>query len=381
MAHKQYTDRYQRQMLLPGFGKEGQKRLSESKILVIGAGGLGCPALQYLAAAGVGTIGIVDDDIISLNNLHRQVLYTTDDIGFPKAETAAKKLKRLNPEITIVPYTLKLSNKNAISIIENYDIVLDGTDNFPSRYMINDGCVLLNKPLVYGAISQFEGQIAVFNVADSSGKKVNYRDLFPNPPKEDEVLNCAEAGVLGVLPGIIGSMQANEIIKLVTGMGTPLVNRLLVYNALTNQVYEMALQPPPVTNTSIPENENAFLGMDYNWFCGMPEDHPAEIDADVFNDLINDKSVTIIDVREYGELPDVNDFKYLNIPLSHLKIKIPYIESDKIITFCQIGQRSLQASKLLIAEFGEKKEIYSLKGGIEGWMKKRSRTYGMDHER
>jgi len=376
MGNEQYTERYQRQMLLPGFGEKGQKKISESKILIIGAGGLGCPALQYLAAAGVGTIGIVDHDIISLNNLQRQVLYTTDDIGFSKAETAAKKLMRINPEINIVPYLLKLSNLNAISIIKNYDIVMDGTDNFPSRYMINDACVLLNKPLVYGAISQFEGQVAVFNVADSSGKKVNYRDLFPDPPKEDEVLNCAEAGVLGVLPGIIGCMQANEIIKLVTGIGRPLSNRLLVYNALNNQVYEMALKPSPVANTGIPENENAFLEMDYNWFCGMPEDDSAEIDTDVFNQLIRDASVMIIDVREYGELPDVDDFKYLNIPLSTIKNKIPYIENDKIVIFCQSGHRSLYASKLLIAEFGDKKEIYSLKGGIEGWIKKQE----FDHE-
>jgi molybdopterin/thiamine biosynthesis adenylyltransferase/rhodanese-related sulfurtransferase len=376
MTGKQYSERYHRQILLPGFGKEGQKKLSEIKVLVIGAGGLGCPALQYLAAAGAGTIGIVDGDTVSLNNLHRQVLYTTQDIGFPKAETAAKKLQQLNDEIDIIPYQLKLSNHNAISIIKKYDIVLDGTDNFPSRYMINDACALLNKPLVYGAISQFEGQVSVFNVEDNSDKKVNYRDLFPNPPKEDEVLNCAEAGVLGVLPGIIGSMQANEVIKLVTGIGQPLINRLLVYNALTNLVYEMALQPSKSINTS-PKNENAFLEMDYNWFCGIPEDHPAEIDPDIFNQLIIDQAVTVIDVREYGELPDIDEFNYLNIPLSQIKNKIPYIEGDKIITFCQTGQRSLQALKLMVAEFGNKKEIYSLRGGIEGWIKKQE----FDHER
>jgi len=377
MTDKNNQDRYQRQMILPGFGEEGQKKLSEAKVLVIGAGGLGCPALQYLAAAGIGTIGIVDGDIVSLNNLHRQVLYNSDDVGFPKAETSAKKLKRINPELNIIPHQLHLSNLNALSILQNYDIVLDGTDNFPSRYMINDACILLNKPLVYGAISQFEGQVAVFNIADKSGKKINYRDLYPNPPKEGEVLNCAEGGVLGVLPGIIGSMQANEVIKLISGIGKPLISRLLVYNALTNATYEIALQKPSVPNTEIPGNEADFLEMNYNWFCGLAENDPAEINIDTFNRLIKDESFTIIDVREHGELPEVDEFAYLTIPITLLKNKIPYIENDKIITFCQTGQRSLLAARLMIAEFGDKKEIYSLKGGIEGWVKNQA----FDHER
>ncbi len=198
-------------MLLKEIGESGQQKLLQAKVLVVGAGGLGCPVLQYLAAAGVGKLGIVDDDIVSLTNLHRQVLYNTSDIGFAKTERAAAALRSLNPDIEIIPYNLRLTNQNALDIINNYDIVVDGTDNFSSRYMINDACVLLKKPLVYAAISRFEGQVAVFNYIDNDNEKpVNYRDLFPIPPAEDEAMNCAVAGVLGVLTGIIGSMQANR---------------------------------------------------------------------------------------------------------------------------------------------------------------------------
>ena len=224
--HKSY-ERYQRQILLKEFGIDAQQKLLQAKVLVIGAGGLGCPALQYLVAAGIGTIGIVDDDIVSLNNLHRQVLYTVNDIGLSKAEVAAEKLKALNDEINIISYNERLTNKNALALLMNMILLVDGTDNFSSRYMINDACVLLNKPLVYGAISKFEGQVAVFNIKDEIQiRAINYRDLFPTPPKDDEVLNCAEAGVLGVLPGIIGTMQANETIKLITGIGKPLINTI-----------------------------------------------------------------------------------------------------------------------------------------------------------
>src|SRR6266496_5267611 len=200
-------ERYQRQILLKEFGEAGQQKLQQAKVLVIGAGGLGCPALQYLAAAGVGTIGIVDNDVVTLTNLHRQILYSTDDIGYPKTERATFKLHQLNSDITITPYNFRLTNKNALNIISDYETIIDGTDNFSTRYMINDACVLMNKPLVYGAISQFEGQVAIFNFRrNENDETVNYRDLFPNPPKEDEILNCEEAGVLGVLPGIVGTM-------------------------------------------------------------------------------------------------------------------------------------------------------------------------------
>src|SRR5204862_3188744 len=221
MSNTNLYERYQRQIILPGFREKGQRELLQTKVIVVGAGGLGCPALQYLTAAGVGTIGIIDDDVVSLNNLQRQVLYSVNDIGFSKAERAAITLRQLNTGIKIISYYERLTTQNALALFKEFDIIIDGTDNFSTRYMINDACVLLNKPLVYGAISQFEGQVSVFR--NKNEEDVNYRDIFPDPPKDGEVLNCAEAGVLGVLPGIIGTMMANETIKLITSIGEPLI--------------------------------------------------------------------------------------------------------------------------------------------------------------
>ncbi len=353
-------------MLLKEFGEAGQLKLLQAKVFVLGAGGLGCPALQYLAAAGVGTIGIADDDVVSLTNLHRQVLYTTSDIGLPKAERATAFLQSLNPDIKIIPYNFRISNKNALEVIGEYDIVIDGTDNFSSRYMINDACVLLDKPLIYAAISRFEGQVAIFNCNDSKNEKpVNYRDLFPNPPAEDEVMNCAVAGVLGVLPGIIGSMQANETIKLITGIGQPLINRLLTYNALTNQLYELSLSASVNTASVFPKDKIAFRNFDYDWACSAGNSF--EIDLNQFNTLINRNDVTVIDVREHGEQPLISGFSHVRIPLYRLNEKISSFDRDILITFCQTGGRSMKAAKLLSDTFGDSKKIYSLKGGILNW--------------
>lgn len=359
-------ERYQRQMLLKEFGEAGQQKLLQSKVLVIGAGGLGCPALQYLAAAGVGTIGIADDDIVTLTNLHRQILYNTTDIGSSKAERAAVVLQTLNPDIKIIPYNFRLTNQNTLDIIGEFDIVIDGTDNFSSRYMINDACVLLNKPLVYGAISKFEGQVAVFNYNQGENEKpVNYRDLFPNPPAENEVMNCAVAGVLGVLAGIIGSMQANETIKLITGIGQPLVNRLLTYNALTNQFYEMSISASDNTASFIPKDTIAFKKFDYDWACSASNSF--EIDSSQFNTLLNKNNVTVIDVREFDEKPSIIEFPHVHIPLHQLKENASGLNGGILITFCQSGGRSMQAAKLLSDTFGSSKEIYSLRGGILKW--------------
>lgn len=366
ISEKDY-ERYNRQMILKGFGTEAQQKLANAKVLMIGAGGLGCPALQYLAAAGVGTIGIADDDIVSMANLHRQVLYSTDEIGFPKVEIAVSVLRRLNPEITIIPYQVRLENSNALDIVRQYDYVIDGTDNFETRYMINDACVLLNKPLVYGAVSQYQGQLAVFNVADENLAAANYRDLFPQPPKAGEVLNCAEAGVLGVLPGIIGTMQAAELIKLVTGIGTPLINKLLTYNVLNNEVYEISLTPSLAGSDSIPKNETDFLEMNYSSICNVKEKAIVEIDADQFEVLRKAPSTIIIDVREKGELPLVNNFAHRQIPMSIFKEAISGIEEHTIILFCQHGIRSLYAGEMLQDVFGTTKEVYSLKGGVVKW--------------
>lgn len=363
-------ERYERQILLKEFGVEAQQKLLQSKVLMIGAGGLGCPVLQYLVAAGIGTIGIVDDDIISLNNLHRQVLYNINDIGISKANVAAEKLKALNDEINIISYNIRLTNANTLGIIEAFDIVVDGTDNFSSRYMINDACVLLNKPLIYGAILKFEGQVSVFNVKNEPIERaINYRDLFPSPPKDDEVLNCAEAGVLGILPGIIGTMMANETIKLITGIGNPLINKILTYNALDNSLYQFNLSLNEEAQNLIPKDIEAFLKMDYEWLCSSQLNNKFKIDVTEFNKLIDDNDTLIIDVREKDEQPFVDEFKHVQIPLSELTMKTSLINDDKVVMFCQSGIRSLYAVKMLREIFKEKK-IYSLQGGIIEWKKK-----------
>ncbi|HVZ97578.1 MAG TPA: HesA/MoeB/ThiF family protein [Chitinophagaceae bacterium] len=365
-------ERYQRQIILPEFGEEGQQKLSQAKVLVIGAGGLGCPVLLYLAAAGAGTLAIADDDVVALNNLHRQVLYSVKDIGLSKAVTAARKLNELNPEIKIIPCNTRFTTDTALELINEFDIILDGTDNFSTRYMINDACVLLDKPLVYGAISQFEGQVAVFNYsANNNAEKINYRDIFPHPPKEDEVLNCAEAGVLGVLPGIIGTMMANETIKMITGIGEVLSGRLFTYNALNNQVYILSLSAAGETRSLIPKNKEEFVKTDYVWLCSSP--HPeAEIDIDTFNAILaHEKTADIIDVREPTEIPAVTEFDTIKIPLGQLNDRSDLIQSDTVIVFCQTGKRSLQAARILSGIFGNTKKIYSLKGGIVQWKRQR----------
>ncbi len=369
MIDQKLYERYHRQIILPEFGEEGQQKLILAKVLVIGAGGLGCPALQYLTAAGIGKIGIVDDDTVALNNLHRQVLYSVNDIGSSKTERAAKILEGLNPEIKIIAYSERLNNQNALMLFDEYDIVIDGTDNFSTRYMINDACVLLNKPLVYGAISQFEGQVSVFR--NKNEEDVNYRDIFPDPPKDGEVLNCAEAGVLGVLPGIIGTMMANETIKLITGIGEPLIDQLFTYNALNNQVYQLNLSSRKETRSLIPKDEKEFLKIDYEWLCASPIQE-AEIDTVTFNRLIK-ADVDVVDVREPHEIPAVNEFLHIRIPLAQLADNISLIKSDTVIAFCQSGKRSLQAAKILSGIFGDTKKVYSLRGGIVQWKQDRAK--------
>ena len=371
MNDTQLYERYQRQIILKEFGKEGQQKLLQAKVLIIGAGGLGCPVLQYLAAAGVGTIGIADDDVVVLNNLHRQVLYSVNDIGLSKAEIAAQVLRRMNPEIKIIPYNERLTTQNALRIIDEFEIVIDGTDNFSTRYMINDACVLLNKPLVYGAVSQFEGQVSIFNFRlNENNEAVNYRDIFPHPPKDDEILSCAEAGVLGVLPGIIGTMMANETIKLITGVGEPLANQLITYNALNNQVYKFTLSAGKETSSLIPKNETEFLKTDYLWLCSSVSSQ-IEIDADTFNSLLEKGEADIIDVRDPHELPEVNEFSNIKIPLALLADNSDLIKSGTVIAFCQTGKRSLQATRILSGIFGDKKKVYSLRGGIVEWKKQK----------
>jgi len=359
----QNTERYSRHLNLTGFGLAAQQKLQQAKVLVIGAGGLGCPVLQYLTAAGVGVIGIADDDVVSLSNLQRQVLYSVDDLGLLKAQQAAERLRRLNPEIIIHAHLQKVDSSNALELLEKYDLVVDGTDNFASRYLINDACVLLGKPLVFAAVYQYEGQLAVFNVPGRGGIKTSYRDLFPTPPKASEAPDCNAAGVLGVLPGIMGIMQATEVIKLIAGIGDPLSNQLLTYNALSSESYTIQISPNAQAKAHTPKDAAEFRQTDYEWLCSPGTRAMPVIDKLTFEQYKSDPSALILDVREFGEWPQAS-FPHLQIPLNSLKGEFRKLEKDKIIVFCQSGKRSAAAAALLQEHFGDSKEIYTLAGGI-----------------
>jgi molybdopterin/thiamine biosynthesis adenylyltransferase/rhodanese-related sulfurtransferase len=358
--------RYDRQTILQGFGAVGQQKLSAAKVLVIGAGGLGCPALQYLVAAGLGHIGIVDHDVVSLSNLHRQVLFTSADVDTLKVDAAGKRLREMNPDVDITTYPVRLDVSNALTIISNYDIVLDGTDNFSTRYLVNDACRLLIKPLVFGAVSQFEGQVTVFNVPDLNNNLSNYRDLFPDPPGDDEIPNCAQAGVIGVLPGIVGTMQAAEVIKFVTGLGTSLAGRLLTFNILDNQFYEVAYSPSQ-SESRAPSTKEEFETMHYQEVCGMDDRLIVEIDWKKLKELLSVASTLLVDVRETNELPRLDGFSHEVIPMSRFYSEIDNIDAENVILVCQHGIRSVYAAELLQEEKPEIKRLYSLKGGISRW--------------
>jgi len=366
-----YNERYARHYALSGFGFEGQQKLLQAKVLVIGAGGLGCPVLQYLAAAGIGTMGIVDHDYISLSNLQRQTLYSTEDIGKMKVEVASCKLQNLNPEIKIETHQVELNSKNAWEIISEYDIVVDCTDNFAARYLINDACVLLGKPLIFGAIFKYEGQVAVFNSGLKDENKTNYRHLFPNPPKPEEVQNCNEVGVLGVLPGMIGTMQANEVIKLITGIGEILDGKLLTFSMLNYESFIMEISNENVTENLIPRSREAFEATDYNFLCGISMNNVEDLNPDNFAEKISDKDTITIDVREVDELPKA-DFVHIQIPLSELNERLSDIKEEQIILFCQSGKRSLKAAEILMEHFGNDKKISHLKGGITALQKRKN---------
>jgi len=357
-----YSERYSRHILLKDFGEEGQLKLSKAKVLVIGAGGLGCPILQYLVASGIGNIGIADHDVASLSNLQRQILFSVSDIGKSKAIQAKEKLLAMNPDIKIEIFNKKITNLNSLKIIENYDIIVDATDNFKARYTINDACVLLEKPLVFGAIFQYEGQVAVFNVEDEKGKKTNYRHLFPNPPTNSDAPNCNEIGVLGVLPGIIGILQATEVIKLISGIGKPLCNQLLIYNLLSSESYKVTIPSHDLPKNLIPENIFDFEQRDYGQMVGeFPE--MININVDRFKQLLLDEEAIFIDVREFGELPEA-DFEHLKIPLPTLSNHFLEMTKPKIILFCQSGIRSKKAYEIVKNHFSDTKELYNLEGGI-----------------
>ncbi len=245
MFTKQQLDRYARHIILPGVGAVGQQKLLDSSVLVIGAGGLGSPILLYLAAAGVGTLGVVDFDEVDLSNLQRQILHSSSDIGKAKTVAAKERLEQLNPDVKIEAYQEQLTSQNARAILRQFDLVIDGSDNFPTRYLVNDACVLENKPLIYGAISQFEGQVSLFNAVTDNGKSPCYRCLFPIPPEPGTILSCAEAGVFGVLPGVVGSLMATEAIKFILGLGESLAGTLFHYDALYNEMRRVTIKRNP----------------------------------------------------------------------------------------------------------------------------------------
>jgi molybdopterin/thiamine biosynthesis adenylyltransferase/rhodanese-related sulfurtransferase len=355
------SDRYERQLVLKGFGSDAQLKLRNAKVLVIGAGGLGCPALVYLAAAGVGSIGIVDNDLISLNNLHRQILYSTNEVGNNKAEVSAAKLRLLNPEITIASYVYRLGKSNVIEVISNYEYIVDCTDNFESRYLINDACLLMKKPLVFAAVSDYQGQLAIFNVPDESGFSANYRDLFPIPPKPGEVPNCEENGVLGVLPGIIGTMQAAEIIKLITGLKGALINKLLTYDLLNQQIYQLEISRAAFDSYRLPLMDD-FKPSNSNMAA------VEEIEGLLLKPLLENKDAIIIDVREYHEFPKLTGDNYKQIPMSVLnEHSLDGISGQHVVFVCQHGIRSLQAAEIFHDIGDMEKKLYSLKGGVARW--------------
>jgi len=359
MLSPQELNRYSRHLLIPEFGIEGQEKLKAANVLVVGCGGLGSPILLYLAAAGVGTIGIIDNDRVDDSNLQRQVLYGTDSIGKPKVEEATRRLQSLNPYIQITPYFAALTSQNVLTIFGDYDLIIDGSDNFPTRYLVNDACILLNKPFVYGAIYRFEGQVAIFNYQNGP----NYRDLFPTPPPPELTPNCAEAGVLGVLPGIIGSLQANEAIKLLTGIGTPLTGKLFVMDALT-------LTTRTIRIPLVPERVRVTELIDYEVFCGVTiPDVSQDIRPEMLVKLLSENTdFQLIDVREPQEYV-IDNLKGELMPLSQLADFKDKISRHKIVVVhCQSGMRSQKAIAQLQEEFGFT-NLKNLKGGLAGFRK------------
>ncbi len=365
--------RYSRHLIIPEVGMEGQLKLKQAKVLLIGAGGLGAPLGLYLAAAGVGRIGIVDFDVVDFTNLQRQVIHGTHDVGRKKLDSAADAMLEINPHIQIDKHETALSSENALDILRDYDIVIDGTDNFPTRYLVNDACVLLKKPNVYGSIFRFEGQATIF----AYGNGPCYRCLYPEPPPPGLVPSCAEGGVLGILPGTIGLIQATEAVKLILGIGEPLVGRLLLYDALSMRFRELKLR----RNVDCPvcgDHPTITELIDYHQFCGVPRQPEAppvgmkegEIDpADVKARIDRGERFVLIDVREPHEYQICKIPFAKLIPLGDLPKRIHELDSaDEIVVHCKSGARSAKAADFL-RQAGFKK-VLNMKGGILAWSDK-----------
>jgi molybdopterin/thiamine biosynthesis adenylyltransferase/rhodanese-related sulfurtransferase len=360
--------RYSRHLIMPEVGLEGQLKLRQAKVLTIGTGGLGAPLGLYLAAAGVGHLGLVDFDVVDFTNLQRQVIFSTNDVGKPKTEAAKARLSALNPAIEIEAFETRLTSENALDLFRDFDIIVDGTDNFPTRYLVNDACVLLGKPNVYGSIFRFEGQATVFGYPGGPC----YRCLYPEPPPPGLVPSCAEGGVLGVLPGIVGAIQAMETIKLILGIGEPLVGRLLLFDALSMRFRELKLHKNPACPVCGPNRTITKL-IDYEEFCGIRgEEAPAvtngipEMTArEVKARLDHGDDLFILDVREPHEYQICNLNGKL-IPLGELPRRAHELDSSReMVVHCRSGKRSAEAIQFL-QKAGFKK-LWNLKGGVLAW--------------
>jgi len=354
---------------MPEVGVEGQEKLVQAKILLIGAGGLGSPLGLYLAAAGVGTIGIVDFDVVDFTNLQRQIIHGTEHVGKLKVESAKERIRSVNPEVTVHTYNAKLSRENILEIIKSYDMIIDGTDNFPTRYLVNDACVFQKKPNIYGSIFRFDGQATVF----APLKGPCYRCLYPEPPPPGMVPSCAEGGVLGVLPGIIGVIQATEAVKLIIGKGKPLIGRLLIYNALKMEFREVTLRRNPACPVCGDKPTIREL-IDYEQFCGLARGDEGKSETTAYDLspkevkalLEQDSKVVLLDVREPHEYEIVHLEGATLIPLSELHLRTNELDTaDTLVVHCHHGPRSQQAIKVL-EHFGFKK-LKHLHGGIDAW--------------
>ena len=375
LTHEEIA-RYSRHLILPEVGMEGQQRLKAAKVLCVGTGGLGSPLLLYLAAAGVGTLGLVDFDTVDASNLHRQIIHSTPDIGRPKLDSAAEKLLALNPDLKIVKHETMLTSANAMEIFADFDIVADGTDNFQTRYLVNDACVLSGKPNVYGSIFRFEGQASVFATEDGPC----YRCLYPEPPPPGLVPSCAEGGVLGILPGLVGIIQATEVVKLILGIGEPLIGRLLLVDSLGMRFRELKLRKNPecpVCGT----NPTVTQLIDYDQFCGItpPTKETAQV-ANMQNGVPQigpeelkrrqtaGEDVYVLDVREPHEFQIANIGGNL-IPLNDLPKRVNELDREKnIVVHCKMGGRSQQAAEFLQQQGF--RHVENLAGGITAWSDK-----------
>jgi sulfur-carrier protein adenylyltransferase/sulfurtransferase len=363
-------ERYSRHIVIPEVGEEGQKKLKSASVLIIGAGGLGSPLALYLAAAGIGKIGIVDFDTVSLTNLQRQIIFDTDDLGKSKAEFAKKKILAINPEVKAEIYNTRLTSENALDILKDYDVIADGTDNFSTRYLVNDACLILGKPNAYASILRFNGQVSLFNYKNGPC----YRCIYPEPPAPGEVPSCEEGGVLGVLPGIIGTLQANEVIKVILGIGETLSGRLLLFDGLKASFRELKLKKDKNCPSCSKQLTNL---VDYGILCGSNKKQINKVSVnkkeitveELKKKLDNNEKIVLVDVREPYET-HISSIGGILIPMKQLPYRLGELnKEDEIIIYCRSGHRSNDVTKYLTEKEGFK-NVKNLIGGINDWAEK-----------